>query len=59
MNIFTKKKGTMIHMSRGDIGLKVSRLEEIWKRIAGKNLSMKYILYESPDRIVVGFEERG
>lgn len=59
INIFTKKEGTMIHMSRGDVGLKVSRLEEVWKRTARKNLSMKYILYEGPDRIVVGFEERG
>lgn len=59
LNIFTKKEGTMIHMSRGDVGRKVSRLEEVWKSTAGRNLSMKYILYEGPDRIVVGFEERG
>jgi cell division protein FtsQ len=59
MTIFTTKEGTMIHMSRGDVGIKVSRLEEVWKRIAEKNLSMKYILYEGPGRIVVGFEERG
>jgi cell division protein FtsQ len=59
MTIFTTKEGTMIHMSRGDVGLKVRRLEEVWKRTAEKHLSMKYILYEGPGRIVVGFEERG
>ena len=59
MTIFTMKEGTMIHMSRGDVALKVRRLEEVWKRIAAKHLPMKYILYEGPGRIVVGFEERG
>lgn len=59
MTIFTTKEGTMIHMSRGDVGIKVKRLEEVWKRIPAKHLPMKYILYEGPGRIVVGFEERG
>jgi cell division protein FtsQ len=59
MTIFTMKEGTMIHMSRGEVGLKVKRLEEVWKKTAEKHLSMKYILYEGPDRIVVGLEERG
>jgi cell division protein FtsQ len=59
ITIFTTKEGTMIHMSRGDVGLKVSRLEEVWKRITEKHLAMKYILYEGPGRIVVGLEERG
>ncbi len=59
MIIFTAKEGTMIHMSRGDVGLKVKRLEEVWKRTAAKHLPVKYILYEGPGRIVVGLEERG
>jgi hypothetical protein len=53
------KEGTMIHMSRGDVGVKVRRLEEVWKKIAEKRLSMKYILFEGSGRIVVGLEERG
>ena len=59
MTIFTTKEGIMIYMSRGDVGNKVRRLEEVWKRITAKHLPMKYILYEGPGRIVVGFEERG
>jgi hypothetical protein len=39
--------------------LKVRRLEEVWKRITEKPLPVQYILYESPDRIVVGLEKRG
>jgi len=49
----------MIYMRRGDAGLKVRRLEEVWKRTTAKHLPVKYILYERPDRIVVGLEERG
>ena len=59
MTIFMTRGGTMIHMRRGEIGLKVRRLEEVWKRITAKHLPVKYILYERPDRIVVGLEERG
>jgi cell division protein FtsQ len=54
MTIFTAKGGTMIYMRRGDMELKVKRLEEVWKRITEKPLPVQYILYESPDRIVVG-----
>jgi len=59
MTIFMARGGTMIHMRRGDAGLKVRRLEEVWKRTTAKHLPVKYILYERPDRIVVGLEERG
>jgi cell division protein FtsQ len=59
MTIFMAKGGAMIHMDRGDVGLKVKRLEEVWKRIATKHLPVRYILYEGPGRIVVGLEERG
>jgi cell division protein FtsQ len=59
MTIFTARGGIMIHMSRGTVGLKVKRLEEVWKRIAAKHLPVKYILYECPNRIIVGLEERG
>jgi cell division protein FtsQ len=59
MTIFMAKGGTMIHMSRGEMGLKVRRLEEVWKRITAKHLPVKYIVYECLDRIVVGLEERG
>ena len=59
MTIFTARGGTMINMSRGAVGLKVKRLEEVWKRMAAKHLPVKYILYECPDRIIVGLEERG
>jgi cell division protein FtsQ len=57
--IFTAKGGTMIHIHRGDMELKMKRLEEVWKRVTEKPLPVQYILYESPDRIVVGFEKRG
>jgi len=59
VTIFTAKGGTIIHMRRGDMELKVKRLEEVWKRITEKPLPVQYILYESPDRVVVGFEKRG
>ena len=59
ITIFMAKEGTMIHMSRGDVEFRVRRLEEVWKRITAKHLPVKYILYESPDRIVVGLEKRG
>jgi cell division protein FtsQ len=59
MTIFMAKGGTMIHMSRGEMELKVKRLEEVWKRITAKHLPVKYIVYECLDRIVVGLEERG
>jgi cell division protein FtsQ len=59
MTIFMAKGGVMIRMGRGDMGLKVNRLEEVWKRIAAKHLLVRYILYEGHGRIVVGLEERG
>ena len=59
VTIYMVKEGTMIYMHRGDVELKVRRLEEVWKRVTAKNLPVHYILYESPDRIVVGLEERG
>jgi cell division protein FtsQ len=60
ITIFMMKGGTMIHMHRGDdMELKIRRLEEVWKRMAEKPLPMQYILYESPDRIVVGLARRG
>ena len=59
MTIFMAKRGTMIHMSRGEMRLKVRRLEEVWKRITAKHLPVKYIVCECLDRIVVGLEERG
>lgn len=57
--IFTSKRGTMINLGRGDAGLKLRRLEEVWKRITTKHVPVNYILCEYPDRIVVGLEERG
>ena len=59
MIIFTSKRGTMINLGRGDAGLKLRRLEEVWKRITTKHVPVNYILCEYPDRIVVGLEERG
>jgi cell division protein FtsQ len=59
MTIFMARGGTKIHMSRGEMELKVRRLEEVWKRITAKHLPVKYIVYECLDRIVVGLEERG
>jgi cell division protein FtsQ len=59
LTIFTVKGGTMIFMRRGDMELKVRRLEEVWKRITEKPLPVHYILFESTDRIVVGLEKRG
>jgi cell division protein FtsQ len=57
--VFTAKGGVMIHMGRGDMELIARRLEEVWKRIADKPLPVRYILYEGPDRVVVGLEKRG
>ncbi|OGP85901.1 MAG: hypothetical protein A2Z08_01040 [Deltaproteobacteria bacterium RBG_16_54_11] len=59
LTIFTVQGGTMIYMHAGDMELKVRRLEEVWKTLAAKRLPVHYILYESPDRIVVGLEKRG
>jgi cell division protein FtsQ len=59
LTIFMVQGGTVIHMHGGDMELKVRRLEEVWKSVAAKHLPVQYILYESPDRIVVGLEKRG
>lgn len=59
LTIFMVQGGAMIHMHGGDMELKVRRLEEVWKSVATKRLPVQYILYESPDRIVVGLEKRG
>jgi cell division septal protein FtsQ len=59
LTIFTVKKGVRIKMGRGDTQLKLKRLEEVWKRIVTKQIPVKYIVCEHPDRIVVGLEERG
>jgi cell division protein FtsQ len=59
LTIFMVQGGAMIYMHRGDMELKVRRLEEVWKSVATKRLPVQYILYESPDRIVVGLEKRG
>jgi cell division protein FtsQ len=59
LTIFMVQGGTMIHMHGGDMELKVRRLEEVWKSVTTKRLPVQYILYESPDRIVVGLEKRG
>jgi cell division protein FtsQ len=60
ITIFMLKGGTMIHIHRGDdMELKIRRLEEVWKRMAEKPLPVRYILFESPDRIVVGLGGRG
>jgi len=56
--VFTTR-GTMINLGRGDVGIKASRLEEVWRRTVARHLPVKYILCESPDRIVVGLGERG
>jgi cell division protein FtsQ len=59
LTIFMVQGGAMIHMHGGDMELKVRRLEEVWKSVATKHLPVQYILYENPDRIVVGLEKRG
>ncbi len=59
LTIFTVQGGTMIHLRSGDMELRVRRLEEVWKSVAQKHLPVQYILYESPERIVVGLEKRG
>jgi len=59
LTIFTVKKGVRIKLGRGDTQLKLKRLEAVWKRIMTKQIPVKYILCEHPDRIVVGLEERG
>jgi len=59
LTIFTAKRGVMINLGRGDIGLKLRRLEEVWKRMITRHLPVKYILCECNDRIVVGLAERG
>jgi cell division protein FtsQ len=60
ITIFMMKGGTMIHMHKGnDMELKIRRLEEVWKRMSEKPLPVQYILYESPDRMVVGLARRG
>ncbi len=59
LTIFMVQGGAMVHMHGGDMELKVRRLEEVCKSVATKRLPVQYILYESPDRIVVGLEKRG
>jgi cell division protein FtsQ len=59
LTIFMVQGGAMIHMHGGEMELKVRRLEEVWKSVATRRLPVQYILYESPDRIVVGLEKRG
>jgi cell division protein FtsQ len=59
LTIFMVQGGAVIHMHGGDMELKVRRLEEVWKSMAQKRLPVQYILYESPDRMVVGLEKRG
>jgi cell division septal protein FtsQ len=59
LTIFMAQGGVMIHMRRGDMELKVRRLEEVWEKTVARHLPVQYILYEFPDRIVVGLEERG
>ncbi len=59
LTIFLARRGTMINLGRGDVGLKLRRLEKVWKWITTRRLPVKYILCERPDRIVVGLGERG
>lgn len=51
--------GTMILLGAENIELKLRRLEEVYKGLVARRLPVRYILYEIPDRIVVGLEKRG
>ena len=58
MTIVTMKRGIMITLGPGQLGLKLRRLEKVLKMIAAQRLPVQYIIAQYCDRIVVGLRER-